>query len=49
VARIRHDRIEINLKTGRELDLLKVLPDGIGATTFLRNRPRLGGSGALER
>jgi hypothetical protein len=49
VTRIRHNRIEIDLKTGRELDLLKVLPYGIGATTFLRYRPRLGGSGALER
>ena len=49
VARIGHDRIKIDLESGRKLDLLEIFPDGICLPPFLCDGPRLSGSRALER
>jgi hypothetical protein len=48
MAGVRHDGIEIDLEALRELDLLEIAPDGVGAASFLRDGPGFGRSRALE-
>jgi hypothetical protein len=48
VARVRHDRIEVDLEPGRQLDPLERLAHRVGASAGLRDHGRLDGPGLPE-